>query len=148
MLHRQILLNMALAAIAEAILMRTSAEQVPFLHRVAPWCLKPVTSNFGPNIFADVVRAVGQDLVLFCADFHSICRCFVYESVGEILKFTTAAAHGSMSSTSRRLHVGLPPMEMAVWWSWSVSCLICRNKLNRMGEKRHSWRYCSLEELP
>ena len=35
-LHRQILFSLAIAAIAEAILMRTSAEQMPSLHRVAP----------------------------------------------------------------------------------------------------------------
>ena len=39
-LHRQILFSLAIAAIAEAILMRTSAEQVPSLHRVAPRYLK------------------------------------------------------------------------------------------------------------
>ena len=39
--------SLAIAAIAEAILMRTSAEQVPFLHRVAPMSSKLVTfSNF------------------------------------------------------------------------------------------------------
>ena len=43
-LHRQILFSLATAAIAEAILMRTSAEQVPSLHRVAPRYLKLVTS--------------------------------------------------------------------------------------------------------
>ena len=32
-LHRQILFNQAIVAIAEAILMRTSAEHVPSLHR-------------------------------------------------------------------------------------------------------------------
>ena len=41
---------------------------------------------------SDVVRGVGHDLPLFCADFHSILRCSVYESVGEVLKFTTDAA--------------------------------------------------------
>ena len=35
----------------------------------------------------------GHGLALFCADFHSICRCSVYESVGKVLKFTTAATH-------------------------------------------------------
>ena len=38
-------------------------------------------------------RDVGHDLTYFCADFPSICRCFIYESVGEVLKFTIAAAH-------------------------------------------------------
>ena len=32
-------------------------------------------------------------LVLFCAGFQSIRPCSVYESVGEILKFTFAAIH-------------------------------------------------------
>ena len=41
----------------------------------------------------DVVRVVGHDLALFCADFHSIYPCSVYESVVEVLKFTIAAAH-------------------------------------------------------
>ena len=35
-LHRQILFSVAITAIAGAILMRTSAEQVQSLHRVAP----------------------------------------------------------------------------------------------------------------
>ena len=46
-LQRQILFNLAIAAIADAILMRISAEQVPSLHRVAPRYLKLITfSNF------------------------------------------------------------------------------------------------------
>ena len=44
-----ILLSLAIVAIAEAILMWLSAEQVPSLHRVAPMCFKLVTSsNFWP----------------------------------------------------------------------------------------------------
>ena len=39
-LHRQILFSLAIAANAEAILMWTSAEQVPRLHRVAPKVLE------------------------------------------------------------------------------------------------------------
>ena len=42
-LHRQILFNLAVAAIAEAILMLISAEHVPSLHWVAPRCLKMIT---------------------------------------------------------------------------------------------------------
>ena len=45
----QILFNLAIAAIAEAILMRISAEKVAYLHRVAPRYLKLITSsNFWP----------------------------------------------------------------------------------------------------
>ena len=40
-----VLFSLAIAATAEAILMRTSAEQVPSLHRVAPRCLKLLTSS-------------------------------------------------------------------------------------------------------
>ena len=48
-LHRQILFSLAIAAIAEVILMWASAEQVPSLRRVAPSYLKLVTSsNFWP----------------------------------------------------------------------------------------------------
>ena len=81
-LHRQILFSLAIAAIAGAILMRTSAEQVLSLYRVAPRYLKLVTSTkplaIHANIGTDVVRAAGHDLALFCADFHSICRRSVY----------------------------------------------------------------------
>ena len=45
----QILFNLTISAIAEAILMQTSAEQVPSSHRVVPTYLKLVTSsNFWP----------------------------------------------------------------------------------------------------
>ena len=48
-LHRQILFSLVIAAIAEAIPMWISAEQVPTLHEVAPRYLKLVTSyNFWP----------------------------------------------------------------------------------------------------
>ena len=48
---RQILFILAIDAIAEAILMRISAEQVPFLNRIASRYLKLVTSfNFWPFI--------------------------------------------------------------------------------------------------
>ena len=46
-LHRQILFSLTIAAIAEVILKRISAQQLPSLHRVAPRYLKLVTfSNF------------------------------------------------------------------------------------------------------
>ena len=47
----------------------------------------------------------------------------------------------SMSLANCRLHMSLPPMEMDVWWSWSVSSVIfSRNKLNRMVESKHPWQ--------
>ena len=48
LLHH-VLFNLAIAAIAKAIMMRISAQQVPSLHRVVPGYLKLVTSsNFWP----------------------------------------------------------------------------------------------------
>ena len=32
-------------------------------------------------------------ILLFSVNFYSICPCCVYESVGEVLKFTAATAH-------------------------------------------------------
>ena len=43
--HSQTLFSLAIAVIAEAILMRISAKQVPSLHGVAPWYLKLVNSS-------------------------------------------------------------------------------------------------------
>ena len=95
-LHRQILFSLATAAIAGAILMQASAEQMSSLHRVAQVLetghllyLPAVHANTCPH----VVRAVGHDLALFCADFHSICCCSVYESVVEVPKVTIVDAH-------------------------------------------------------
>ena len=96
-LRRQILFSLAIAAIAEAILVWTSAEQVPSLHRVAPRYWKLATSsNYWPfKLISALMMFVllVTSLLFFCADFHSICRCSVHESVGEVLKFTVAAAH-------------------------------------------------------
>ena len=92
MLHCQILFSLAIAATAEAILTQTS---LPSFKSVTPRYLKLITSsNFWPFLLksAVVVRAIGYDLTLFCADFHSISCCSVYESVGEVLKLTIAAA--------------------------------------------------------
>ena len=69
--------------IAEAILIRTSAKQVPCLHSVVPRYLKLAISNFWLSmliICTDDARVVGHDPAFFCADIHSICRCSVYES--------------------------------------------------------------------
>ena len=93
--HCEILCNLAVAAITEAILMWTSAEQVPSLHRVAPRYMKVVSfSDFWLfMVISALVCAVDHDLAAFCADFHPICHCSVYESVGVVLKFTIAASH-------------------------------------------------------
>ena len=47
----------------------------------------------------------------------------------------------SMSLVNCRLNMGLPLMEMGVWWLWSVACIIFSwTMLNRMGESKHPWR--------
>ena len=44
------------------------------------------------NICTNVVLGTDHP-ARFCADFYSICPCFVYRSVGEDMKFTIAAAN-------------------------------------------------------
>ena len=110
---RQILFNLAIAAIVEAMLMRISAKQVPSFHSVAPRCLKLITSSsfwlftsimaihgtVNGNICSDIVRAAGRNFALFCADFHSIRPSSVHKSVGIVLKFANAATHGYLRVT-------------------------------------------------
>ena len=73
---------------------RISAEQVPSLHRFASRYLKLVTFfNFWPFMLIFALMLFVHVLALFCAESHSVSRCFVYESVGEVLKFTIAAVH-------------------------------------------------------
>ena len=74
-------------------------------HRVAPRYLKLVTFSYFLPFNANKKYLHCLCLALFCADFHSICRCSVYESVGEVLKFTT----------NRRLLMDFSPVEMDVW---------------------------------
>ena len=95
-LLQQILLDQAIAAITETVLMQISTEQVPSLHRIASRYLTLVTTELlavHADMCTDVVRAVGHDLALFCANFHSICLCSVYESVCEVLKYIIAVNH-------------------------------------------------------
>ena len=73
-LHGQILFSLAIASIAEAILMRTSAEQVPSLHKAAPRYLKLVTSeNFWPFVLISaLVLFVLLDMILLYSMLTSI----------------------------------------------------------------------------
>ena len=86
---------MAIAAIAEAILMRNCAEQLSSLRRFAPWCLRLVaSSNFWPLILLSAPMLfvlLVLILLFFGVDFHSMCPCSVYKYVGEVLKFSIAA---------------------------------------------------------
>ena len=87
-LHCELLFTLAFA---EAILMRTSAEQLPTLHRVAPRHLKVVTSNFWPlMVISALMLFVLLVMILLFSVLTSIqyagaCVC---ESIGEVLKFT------------------------------------------------------------
>ena len=71
-----------------------SAKRMPLLHRVGFRNLKLVTSfHVWPFMLISDVFVLLVMILLFCADLHSICRGSVYESFGEALKFTFAAAH-------------------------------------------------------
>ena len=90
--------NLATTAIAEAILMRVSAKQVPHLHRGVPKHLKLITSsNFWPFMLIPAlmlfVLLVIISLFSMLTSIISAVALSVYESVGEVLKFTIAAAH-------------------------------------------------------
>ena len=106
--------------------MRNSAEQVPFSHGVDPgrdW--KPVASSNGWSFvpvydLMSVIRAVGHDLALFSADFHSVYRCSIYESVGEVLKFTTAAARTIDVVGESRVAC----VRGCGQWRWMVGCFL------------------------
>ena len=63
-------------------------------------------------------------------------RCFGYESVGKVLTFTVTVTYKIDIIGNRGLRVGLPQMEMDVWWSCSVSSMIfSMKKLNSRPEK-------------
>ena len=95
----QILLNLAIAAIADAILMQISAEQISaFIFAQGCSQVLEIGHFLWPldvhaNICTDVVNAAGHDLALYRADFHSICPCSVYVYVNEVLKCTIAVTH-------------------------------------------------------
>ena len=79
-LHHQILFSLAIAAIAEAIQMQTSAEQVPSLHRVAPRNLKLITSsNFWPfMLICALMLFVLLVMILFFSVLTSIPYAVVF----------------------------------------------------------------------
>ena len=96
--------------------MRTSAEQVPSLHRVAPRYLILVTSSsFWPFV---LVRAVSHNILLF---FVLTSIPLIRLRVGEVLNLSSPLLTllRWISEANRGLHMDLPPMEMDVWWSWN-----------------------------
>ena len=93
-LHCQILFHLANA---EAILMQTSAEQVPSLHRVAPRYLKLVTSsNFIPFVLISALMLV---MLLVLILLFSVLTFIPYavalftSLLVRFWKFTIAADH-------------------------------------------------------
>ena len=87
LLLRQILFSLAVAAIAEAIVMQVSAEQVPFLHTVALSYLKLITSsNFWPFLLiSPLISFELLVLFLFLSVLSSIpyALALIHESVGK-----------------------------------------------------------------
>ena len=81
-LYHQILFSLVIAVIAEPILMRTSAELVPSLHRVAARYLKLIIpSNFQPFLLISV-------LLLFVL-LATILLFFVLTSIPYAVDLTT-----------------------------------------------------------
>ena len=71
-LHYYILLSLAIALIAEAIQMQTSAEHVLSLHRVAPRYLKLATSSTSGRLFYICTDARALAMVLLFSVLSSI----------------------------------------------------------------------------
>ena len=143
-LHCLVLLSLAIAAVAEEIQMWTSAEQVPSLHRVDPRYLKLFTSS---NFWLFVLMSAPMFVLLVMILLFSVVISIPYAvalSMSLLVKSWSSPQLlpiRLMSSANRKLHMGFPPIEMDVWWSWSVFCMIFpRNKLNRMGESKHPYR--------
>ena len=85
-LHHQILFSPVIAVIAEAILMQTSAEQVPSLHKIAHRYLKTVTSsNFWPFMLISTLMFVLLVMILLFSVLTSILYA-VTMSVTTLLK--------------------------------------------------------------
>ena len=109
--------------------MQTSAKQVSFLRRVAPRYLKLVTSaNFWQFI---LISALMLFVLLIMTLFFSVLTSIPYAVALLVRSWSSPLLPSmrSMSSANRKLHMGLPPMEMDVWLSWSVFCMIfSRNK--------------------
>ena len=111
-------------AIAEAMLMWTWAEQVPSLYRVAPRYLKLVTCfSFWPcMLISAVMLFMLLVLILLFSVLTSIPYAIALSTSLLVRSWSSPLLPPvrSMLSASRRLHIGLPPMEMDVWWSRSV----------------------------
>ena len=72
-LHRRILFNLAIAAIAEAILMQIFAEQLPSFHRVSLSYLKLVFfSNFWPFMLISALMFMLLVMILLFSVLTSI----------------------------------------------------------------------------
>ena len=127
-LHRQILLSLAIAAIAEAILMRISAEYVPSLRIVAPRYLKLVTSSdLCPFILISALMLFELLVMILLFSVLTSVPYAVAPSTSLLVKSCSSPllpSVRSMSSANRRLHMGLPPMQMDVWWAWNVTYMV------------------------
>ena len=126
----------AIAVLAETILTRTSSQKVPSLHSVAPRYLKLVTSsNFRPfTLISALMLFTLLVVTLLFSVLTSISYAVaVYESVGDVLKFTVAAPV--------RL-VGC--IRVCARWRWRcggsgvfLAWVFSRNMLNRMNKSNH-----------
>ena len=86
-LHCQILLSLAIAAIAESILMRTSAEQMPSLHRAAQKYLKLVTSsNFWPFMLISALMLFVLSIMILLFSVPTPISCAVALSTSLLVR--------------------------------------------------------------
>ena len=115
-LHPKILFSLAIAAIAGVILMWISPKQVPSLHRVAPKNLKlAISSHFWPfmAIFA-LMSFVMSVVILLLFEPTSISYALSPATNLSVRSCSSPLLPPIRSMSNRRLHIGLPPMEMDV----------------------------------
>ena len=93
--------------------MRTSAEQMTFLHRVASWYLKLFTSNFWPFMlmFARMLFVVLVLTVLFSV-LTPILYAFPLSMNLSVRSCSSPLLPLKRTMSPVKLHMGLPSVEM------------------------------------
>ena len=92
--------------IAEAILMRTSAEQVPSLHRVSPRYLKLVTSsNFWPFMLMDYLHWLSSLIHVSClTNSNKIEEMRILQSQINSVENPSSISHACRLGSRRRVN--------------------------------------------
>ncbi|GFR61440.1 lymphoid-restricted membrane protein [Elysia marginata] len=137
----QIFPSLANAAVAKAIRVRTSTVELPSYCKVAPRYLNLCTNSRGLSSMV-MEASLTLSLLTMTLDFSELTSIpkALEEATNLSVRTCNSACYPnirSMSSAKRRLHIGLPPMEIVGLCWCRVSCIIrSRNILKSTGERR------------